>query len=119
MTETLCSSAAVKRRAGANADADIIASAAAMSEFINQAEGEIVAQTRRDWVDDYSNVDSGIKECLEAACAARAAMQVIQYDPNAYNSLAEAQTLLNVQFDTWNSNLQRLKDFKSKTIKDI
>lgn len=96
MTETLCTSGAVKHRAGANASATIINSGAIMTEFINQAEGDIAAETLVNWVTSYSGMSADYKKVLEGACAAKAAIKVVSYDTANYVNTPEAAFIVNV-----------------------
>ena len=96
MVETLCTSGAVKHRAGANASSTVTASGAWLTELINQAEGDIVAETLVNWVSSYSGLSANYKQVLEGACAAKAAIKVISYDTSNYTTLNEATTIINV-----------------------
>lgn len=110
MTETLCTSGAVKHRAGANASTTVTNSSTWMTELINQAEGEIAAETMVDWVASYSGLSANYKKILEGACAAKAALKVISYDTGNYASLNEATTIINVLWGEYNQSIKVLKD---------
>src|SRR3990167_11301290 len=96
MTETLCVSGAVKHRAGANASSTVTASGAWLTELINQAEGDIAAETMVDWVSSYSGLSDNYRKVLEGACSAKAAIKVVSYDARSYLSVGEAGFIVNV-----------------------
>lgn len=96
MTETLCTSGAVKHRSGSGASTTITNDGTILTEFINQAEGDIVAETLVDWVSSYSGLSANYKKVLEGACAAKAAIKVLSYDSRGYLSVAEAGFMVNV-----------------------
>lgn len=118
MSFTFCSSYAIIRKAGLNANVNIIASSQALAEWCDMAEGEICMETRRDWLTNYSSLASPIKTALGEAASNFAAMHVIDYDPSGYSSLSEASTLLDVLLDKYKTALNTLKDFKSNDLKD-
>ncbi len=109
MVFTLCSSEAIIRKAGLNANSTIVASNAALAEFSTQAEGWINSETRVDWVTDFGNVGTEFKGALAEACAAIAANEVIKYDMSGFTSRAEAQTMLDVNRDVARLNISFLK----------
>ena len=115
MTWTLCTSSAIKRKAGAKA----FISDALIADAQDEAEGEIVLQTRRDWVTDYDNVDAKIKPALASACSALAAMKVIEYDMSGFTSRLETQTMLDLLFDNYNKNLAAVKEADGNTIRSV
>lgn len=119
MSWTLCASGAAITKAGLNRNTDVSMSGAVMDAWSDQAEGVIVARTRKDWVDDYANVDAHVKFILDDVCSSIIAKQIIAYDMSGYTSRAEAQTMLDVQDDVVRSGLKELEDFKSNEIKDI
>lgn len=96
MVETLCTSGAVKHRATYAASTTVTTSGSWLTEFINQAEGDIAAETRVDWVAIYSTLSANYKQVLEGACAAKAAIKVINYDLRGFLSIGEAGLITNV-----------------------
>lgn len=119
MTWTLCTSGAIIAKAGVNANTDIIASRATLATFYDEAEGRIIAETRRDWVTYYSDVASGAKLALADCCSSLAAMKVTSYDMGAYVSMSEAATILDINYDSSEKQLKVLRDFKSNEIKAV
>lgn len=117
MAFTLCTSGAATIKAGTNVSTTILQDATALDKFSDSAEGRIVAETRRDWVDSFASVDTGTKGLLDDVCSSLIALQMIQFDLGSYNSQREAETLLDVQDSTAQRGLKILRDFKSNTIK--
>lgn len=111
----LCSSYAIIRKAGVNANSTIIASNAALSDWCDQAEAEITTATKYDWVTNYSTINQNTKAILTAATSARAAIAVINYDMSGYTSRSEAQTMLDVLRDEYTRALEILKDNDSRS----
>lgn len=117
MAWTLCTSSAAVIKAGANVNADIQISGAHLEQWSNEAEGWIVAETRRNWVTKFSTLDIAIKNVLSDVCSSRIAKQMINYDMSGYTSRAEATLMQNIQDDVVTKGLKFLEDFKSNTIK--
>ena len=120
MSFTFCVvSGAIIQKAGANASSSVTTSGSMLANFSDYAEGIIIAETRRNWLNNYSTLISGMKWILADCATDLAAMKVINYDMSGYTSRAEAQTMLDVLKDNANKNMQTLKDFKSNEIKEI
>ena len=117
MTETLCTSGAVKHRAGANASTIIINDAAIMTELINQAEGQIAIESMVDWVALYSGLSANYKKVLEGATACWAANAVIAYDTTGYLNTPEAAFIVNVNWAFYDRAMKELQ--KAPTSKAI
>lgn len=105
---TLCTSGSVKLAAGTNVSTSL--TDANYTEFINQAEGQLIADTRINWVDVYSGMNTDFKQICEQAAAAWAAVDAIRYDPSGYTSLNEAITIINVNLDRYDRAVAKLKD---------
>jgi len=114
MSWTLTTSGSAVLKAGNNADLSI--SGSALASWSDMAEGRIVAETRRDWVTDYTGLGTEIKGILNDIASSLIAKNIISYDLPAYTR-AEAQTLLDVNDDIARAGLKVLKDFKSNDIK--
>lgn len=112
MVETLATSGAVKHRVGSDAPTTITNSGAWMTELINQAEGDICAETRVNWIDIYSTMNADFKQVLEGACAAKAAIKVISYAPAEYPPNA-AMNMINVLWSEYDRAITILKDEKN------
>ena len=114
MSFTLCSSFAIIRKAGLNANSTIVASGSILSDFCDEAEATINAITRQDWVADYGSVGTNYKAILADTTSSMAAMKIIPYDMSGFTSRYEAQTMLDVLKDNIDRNLAVLKDQKIK-----
>ena len=108
MTETLATSGSVKLKAGADVSTAITTEQ--YTEMINQAEGNIVADTRVNWLDVYSTMDADYKEILQGAVSAKAAISAINYNLGVYPSLNHATTMINVNLDEYDRAVAKLKD---------
>ena len=107
MTETLCTSDAVKLKAGENAT---ILTGTQYTQLINQAEGQFVADTGVNWLDVYSGLNADFKQSIEGAVASKAAVSVIAYNPFALGSTVLATMKINVCLDEYDRTVAKLKD---------
>jgi hypothetical protein len=115
MTETLCVSGAVKLAAGTNVSTAL--TAANYTSFINQAEGDVIADTRCNWIDIYGSMNADFKQVLEGATAAKAAIKAVKYDPSQYNSKWEANFIVNVNWAEYKAAIRTLE--KSEVITSL
>ncbi len=117
MSFTLCSSGAIIRKAGVNANSDVTQDETPfLDEFSDQAEGRIVAETRRNWLSEHAALPTDLKNMLDDVCSSIAAIKVVNYDMSGYLQ-REAETILDVNTDIVNKGLAALKDFKTSTLK--
>lgn len=112
MAWSLCSSEAAIAEAGVNANSTIIASAATLALWSNQVEGNINAETRRDWITTAASATTS--GALQDAAAALIANKIIKYDMSGYTSRQEALTMLNVNRDVARLAIAYLKDEENK-----
>ena len=115
MTETLCDSGAVKFKAGINASTTVTNNAVRLTQYINQAEGQIVAETGANWLDDYSGMNVDFKQVLESAASCWAAIDVIEADMSGFTTLGEATTMINTLLTKYDRAITVLKDSKKIT----
>lgn len=108
MTETLCDSGAVKLKAGLSVSTDLTGDQYTL--LINQAEGDICSESRYNWIDAYSGINADFKKILEDAASSKAAIHAITYDMSSYFTKAEAQVLLDVNWNTYINSMKKLKD---------
>ena len=85
-----------------------------LAKWCDQAEGELCALTRRDWLTLSGSTLASYAPFLSQAIAARVGMKAINYDMSGYTSRVEAQTMLDVLRDIWNTSIEALKDDKVK-----
>lgn len=104
---TLANSGHVKLKAGTNHTA---LTATQYDELIEEAEGQIIADTRVNWVDEYGTMNADFKEILRGAVAAKAANGAIMNDPLAVGGLATATTMVNQNLDIYDRAVNKLKD---------
>ena len=109
MTETLCTSGAVKLKAGTNAKA---LTGAEYTELINEAEGFVCLSSRYDWVTNYASVSTIGKTTLKEATSSWAAINAIQTDMSGFTSKEEAQTMLDVLWSKCVECINLLRDEK-------
>lgn len=116
---TLCSIRDVLDEAGEGVNADVTASSALVTRFIEKIEGDIVGATRRNWVGDFASVNTYVKELLKECCSAGAGMKAIKYDMSGYTSRQEAVTMVNMLFDIYSRTLKQLKDLETTEIRAV
>lgn len=117
MSWTFTTSGAATIKAGENVDTTILANETALNKFSDQAEGTIIAMTRRDWLTGYANLASGVKYCLDDAASSYIAIQMINTNMSGFTSRQESQTMLDVNDNTFERCVSVLKDFKSNDLK--
>jgi len=107
---TLASSQAVTDRIGPFANSTIISSEGIIDRYITNAEKIICAETKREWISEYSDVEAEIKGELESCTAAKAARDIIMFDMSGFSTSAQAITMLNVNETEFQRTLKALKD---------
>jgi hypothetical protein len=112
MTETLCTSGAVKLKAGANAPT---LSAAQYTDLINKAEAFACCVSRYDWVTNYAGLSDSAKNILQDLASSHAAIAVINNDMSGFTSRTEAQVMLDVNYSKVVDIINLIKDDKFKT----
>ena len=112
MTETLCSSGAVKIKAGANCPT---LTAAEYTQAINWAEGFINLQGRYDFVGAWAGISGmAAAKVLEDTASSKAAILIINNNMGGYTSRTEAQTMLDVNYSIVADNINLIRDDKFK-----
>ena len=119
MAVTLCTERNVIDKAGVGASSTVTASSAMLTRFIEESEGVIVAETRRDWVDSYASVGDAVKELLRECCSSHAAKKVINYDTSGFFSRQAAEITLDVLHDEFTRTLKSLKDLDTIKIRSV
>jgi hypothetical protein len=112
MTETLCTSGAVKLKAGAKAPT---LTAAEYTDLINKAEAHCSVQARYDWVTNYATLPDLAKNFLQDLASSHAAISVINNDILSFGSTLQGQTALDVNYSKVVDNTNMLRDDKFKT----
>ena len=106
--------AEIERKAGANASAVSVA-VAYTDDYIAQAESKINCMTRFNWSDAYAGLDADVKSILKEAGSNLAAIYVIQYDMSGFTSNIEAEDMITILRDQFQTNIQILRDIKVQT----
>lgn len=119
MSWTFTTSGSATAKAGANANSSIILSGNVLAKWSDEAEGRIVSESRKNYLSSYSSLPSDVQTLLSDVTSSLIAKQIISYDMSGYTSLAEAQTMIDVQHDNANAGIKILSDFKSGDIRDI
>jgi hypothetical protein len=103
MAWTLTASANAIQRAGIFANSALVADSGKLAIISDIAEGKIQGLTQRDWITGYSGIETELKKALSDATSAAAAIEIINYDLSSFNSIGEAETVL----DVLNNSLQQ------------
>ena len=115
MAFTLATSNAIVTKAGAAVSSTASTSAAILEQFSNEAESFIAAESRYDFVSNYSTLGANAKIILGDIASSLAAMKLIAYDMTGYISRSVAETLLDVLRDNSQQGLNLIKDQKVAT----
>jgi hypothetical protein len=110
MSWTLSSSGAAIAKAGANANAAIIASTATLALWSDEAEGKLCTLTRKDWIKDYVAITSSFKPILDDTISDMIAQKIIVYDASGYTSRYEAELMLDAIENNVSKNISILND---------
>ena len=104
----MCTEADIAMKEGANVSASV--TEAMHTAWALQAESWVNVTTHFNWTDIYSTLNADVKHLLTDAVSSKVAMLGIQYDMDGYNSLLEAQTMLDVLRDTIVKAIELLKE---------
>ena len=113
MTITLTTSGAVSIKAGVNHK--VLADASYVT-FINQAEGDICADTGINWVSKSATMTENLSGAVAGAVSNKAAIYVINNDMSGFTSRQEALNMLNVLAWAYDKTVARLRDDKVKKL---
>lgn len=118
MAWTLCSSYAAINKAGANANASVVASGSILEEWSEEVEGYICAECHTDFVTNYSSLETGIQRALAEVSSSMIASNIIFYDMSGYTDRREAETILDVLDERITTGLNTLKDKKKQRLSE-
>jgi hypothetical protein len=104
---TLADSGHVKLKAGENHTA---LTPTQYDELIEEAEGQIITDTRVNWIDIYSTMNTDFREVLRGAVSSYAANNVILNDMLAVGGINTATTMINKNLDNYDRAVSKLKD---------
>ena len=94
-------------------------SAAIIERHLTKAERDVVAETRRDWVDSYVSVNDNVKETLRTATANKTAMELTNKYKAFEFSRAAAITSLNVFHNEMSRAIRVLSDLDTTDIRGV
>lgn len=112
MSFNLTTSGACIAKAGINANV----SGALLATWCDQAEATLSMLTRKDWVNDYSIINTNFKNTLNDVVSDMVAMKIINYDMSGFTSRLEAQTMLDVLRDNKEKCIEALKNDNIKEV---
>ena len=110
MSFTFCSSGAIVRKAGANVNSNIAASAAFLQQVSDEIEGQINLNSRYDLVAGYSGLNTNTKLALGEIESNLGGVYLIAYDMSGYTGRGEAEDMIIVLRDSALRILTQLKD---------
>jgi len=115
MSFILCTSGAIVYKAGANVSTLAAASGAILEQFSDEAEGRICAETKYDWLTNYSSIKASFKPILADAASGYAAAMLVAYDMSGYTTRGEGEDVVNMNMDRFQKAVALLKEDKIKT----
>lgn len=118
MSFTLCTSGAIVIKAGANVSSTAAASSALLEQFSDEAEGRLCAETRYDWVANFTSLSASHPNfipVLADATSAYAGAMLITYNMSGYTNRGYAEDLINVNMDRFQKAVKFLIEDKNKT----
>lgn len=119
MTITLCSEQDIIDEAGVGASTAITLSSSWLQRLGSRAEGEVIAETRRDWITGILDTNTYVAELVKSAVAKKAAIYVVKYDGKNYFSRLEQETVLDVLTDGYNKAIKSLNDTDVNNIRTV
>ena len=108
-------SGAATAKAGAHANATIVADAIKLEAWSKQAQGEIDVATETTWTTSFSSLSTGVVDILDSIASSKIAKNIISYNNTGYLP-GEAQFMLNVQDDIVREGLGDLKKLQNKEL---
>ena len=113
---TIATSGSVKLAAGSYVSSAL--TNANYNEFIEDAESDLIRDTRVNWVDAWgSSFDAELSGSVHAAVVCKAAIKAVKYDPGEYPQ-GVASFIVNVNWAEYRDAVERLKDQKVITALD-
>lgn len=119
MALTLTTTARIIRKAGLGANAATIADATQLTDYGEEAEGELIADTRKNWISEFSSINTYVKKKVDNAVACKAALKVVMYDGGGYLSRLEQETLIDILYDEYKNAVQVLSKLDANDIRSV
>lgn len=116
MSWTFTLSGSAIKRAGANANSTLTQDPVILTTWSDQAEGQIVTTTRKDWLTAFSTLNDSIKKYLADLTDAIIARKIVNYDMTGYG-LTLAQTTQDILIDDIKMGMAVLTDAKANEIR--
>lgn len=116
MSWTFCTSGAAIAKAGALANATIVADVTNLALWSDQAEGRICMKCKTDFITNWNSLDTPIQNALAEAEACLVAINIINYDLEGYSGIEESSTMVDVLKDTYEDIIINLRDDKYQKI---
>jgi len=113
MAFTLCTSHAITIKAGKDVNSTAAVSLALLTQFSDEAEHEVMLETRYDWVTNTGSVFAS--HALSQAVSDIAAAKLVDYDKNGYLGLSYAEDTINFLLNRANKTMKLLSDDPNRT----
>jgi len=114
MSWTLCTSGAAIAKAGANVNADVIASGATLGNWSDEAEAFACTIARSDVITNFASLTANGKQILQDLTSSHIAQKIIAYEPEAIG--IQTSTLrLNILENNIANAKAELKEDRNKT----
>ena len=113
-TGIFATTAEVLRKAGANASA-VSGVEGYINDYMTQVESLINAESEYNWSDAYAALNVDVKGILKMAASARAAIMVINYDPNKW-TISTATFKINVLYTEYEDCIKKLRETDKASI---
>ena len=112
----MCSNAQIVAKAGVGANATIVAANSTGTDaFVLMVEGFVNSYTQKNWSDVYTSLNVDVKSVLSGVVSDLCAIYVIQWDMTGYNSIREAESMVNILRDRAMQQLGILRDKEVQT----
>ncbi len=115
MSFTLCSSGAIVIKAVKHVNQDFAASGAVLEQLSDEAEGRLCAETRYDWVSNFSKIKTNFKPVLADATSAYAGAMLVTMDMSGYTNRGYAEDIINMNMDRFQKAVKFLVDDTNRT----
>lgn len=118
MAWTFNTSGSAISKAGANANATIVASGSTLAFWSDEAESMICSEARFDLITNFATVTSSGKQILSMVATAYIAQKIIGYQPEAIGT-TESTLRINLLENDIRRGLKQLNEDKVKTYLNI
>lgn len=109
------SSGAIFKRAGIGANVGL-SGTDIITRWMDQAESTISMRTRKDWVADFSDVTANFQDSVKDAAEAFVARRIVAWDMSGFLNRLEAQTVMDLLTEEFESNIRDLNKQEHKDL---